>query len=290
MQFCPRGCMEIPSDSYGPAGYKLAVFAYPERCNTCGFCAQMCPFWAIEVYLAMKEGESVTRQRIAGPAEGLGQPLSNCSGCQNPVIGRIIAEVISELGIGGDTIALEAIQCNCSSVLGVGGMGSMLSVYERPIELASRTKGGNTDTPVLLVLSAEDGVITASGGDSLIGALTLAENYTIIMCNNIYCGPGRAMLGKGAHLAELAATFEGVVYSSRSSLTSLENYQLTRSHIRTALQKQIENAGMSFVEILTVCWGCIHNWLVDRADCLAYVRERTGYLPLGEIKNAVKVE
>ena len=48
--FCNRGAMVMSKDRFTGAGYMLPLFAYPEKCNACGICGQMCPHMAIEVY------------------------------------------------------------------------------------------------------------------------------------------------------------------------------------------------------------------------------------------------
>ncbi len=91
------------------------------------------------------------------------------------------------------------------------------------------------------------------------------------------------------HAAELVATFKGVAYSARGAITSADTYQRTKSYIRTAFQKQIDNVGFSFVEVLSACAG--FERALTAADCLKQVSDRIiAELPLGEFKNVDQVK
>ncbi len=110
VQFCPRGCMVITGDKVNRIGCKQAVFINPERCNTCGLCSRVCPYWAIEVNLRSQvDGAAESIQKVIGPpAVALSAPLVNCPSCQHPVVGRMIIEVLDELGVSDRAVALDA--------------------------------------------------------------------------------------------------------------------------------------------------------------------------------------
>jgi 2-oxoglutarate ferredoxin oxidoreductase subunit delta len=57
-EFCSRGCIVIPRDRFASQGYLLPVFASAERCNACGVCSRMCPYFAIEVYEYVESGQA----------------------------------------------------------------------------------------------------------------------------------------------------------------------------------------------------------------------------------------
>ncbi len=303
VQFCPRECLVIPGGGVSPLGYEMPVFAHPERCNTCGFCSQMCPHWAVNVYLSIKEdGKAAVREKVAGlPRLTMAPPLANCSWCQHPLVGRIVTEVLDELGVDGEAVALEAISCSNSSVFGIG-FSRMLTAHDRPSEIASVTKRAQPDALVFLV---QDNLYIPMTADSFISALVRGEKFTMIMCTDINRASDREQLapvtsiteherrilaveGYPLHTAELVSTFKGVAYSARGALTSPDSYQRTKSYIRTAFQKQKDNAGFSFVEVLCICADC--QKYLDRADCLKWVRDSiiTDF-PLGEFKNVDRI-
>jgi pyruvate/2-oxoacid:ferredoxin oxidoreductase beta subunit len=85
------------------------------------------------------------------------------------------------------------------------------------------------------------------------------------------------------HLAERAAAFSGVNYSARGAMTSPDDYERTKSYIRTAFQKQTTQTGTSFVEVLCACFAQAYEspW-----DTLKWIHEKVvTELPLLEFKN-----
>jgi 2-oxoglutarate ferredoxin oxidoreductase subunit beta len=302
--FCPRECLAISGGNYSPLGYKLPVVTNPERCNACGLCSQMCPHWAIEVYLSVdSEGEPVVREKVAGwPRLAKNPPLANCPGCQHPLVGRIVTEVLDELGVDGRAVALDAISCASSSAFGVG-FGRMFSDHEKPCTVATMTKSAQPNALVFLV---QDDLRIPTTADGFLSALIHGEKFTMIMCTDVNCGAGRRHLapvtsitahdsreivaqGYPMRTAELVATFRGVAYSARGAITCPDAYQRTKSLVRTAFRKQMDNVGFSFVEVLCACTAC--EWTLTAGDCLKWVNERImADLPLGEFKNVDQVE
>ena len=302
VQLCPRECLEIPGDKRNRYGYKVVVFTNAERCNTCGLCYQMCPHWAIDVSLGIEtEGKVVTREEVIGTPELASHPpLANCSWCQHALVGRIVAEVLDELGVNGRAVPIEAFNCDSSSAFGMH-LSRIVNRYERPCDVATLTKRTTPDAIVFLVLDAQD---IATMADTFISALIRGEKFTMIMCTDVDCAPSHrhvpatliaadekrevTLYGYPVLAAELVATFRGVAYSARSAVISADTYQRTKSYIRTAFQKQIDNVGFSFVELLTVCAGFESE--LTAVDCLKQVSDRMAEWPLGEFKNVNQID
>ncbi len=331
VQFCPRQCLatvdrEIPLEKVGastfgasgfgsPGGgsYGQAIFARPEQCNTCGACARICPHWAVEVNLCFEEpGKAVVKEKVAGPPRlALEPPFAGCPGCQHPTVGRIIAEVLDEMGVGDRAIMLDGIPCSVSSAFGMD-FGRKLAYDECAPDLASDIKRGSPNAIVGAVQGIWGLADFSFDVKSFMGALVRGEQFTTILCNMAFWGPkeGRPVpvnedvegrlepatrfmtpdgqkLVKGGnplHIAELAAACKGVAYSARGAITSIKDYQLTKSYIRNAFQKQMDNAGSSFVEVLCVCGDVTYSTPVD---FLRWVKEKMAVeFPLGEFKNA----
>ena len=141
VQFCPRGCLDMPGDQPGPmySGYEIAKFVNPERCNGCGICTRMCPCGAVEVYLSIqKQGRAaLTRERVAGIPRLLASVgFGDCVGCQKATVGRMIADVLDELGLEGKFIGLDAIRCNSSSAFG-RDVDVTIEREDKPVSLRS---------------------------------------------------------------------------------------------------------------------------------------------------------
>ena len=150
-----------------------------------------------------------------------------------------------------------------------------------------------------------DGDAIAIGTESLIQAAARAERITVFMINNVNYGTTGGQMapttvigqktttspeGRGGNqegfpinAAELIAGLGGTAYSARGSLTSPANYNKTKKYIKTALKKQIDDVGFSFVEILSACPS---NWGKPPIECLKWIDEElTKQYPLGEFKD-----
>ena len=246
-------------------------------------------------------GKAVRKVKVAALHRTLTFPPPGCPGCQHMTIGRIIAEVLEELGLDGKAIA-------------VTGIGDHSTIGVLNVDTIQGSHGGAPDTataikrllPESLVYTVQgDGDCLAIGAGSFLGALTRGEMITIILCNNGNYGStggqlapttpmgqkttttpdGRSTTAGGypVHAAELAATFRGVAYSARGALTDPRNYQRTKGYMRKAFQKQVDNAGLGFVEVLS---ACPPNWHVTPVESLRWIEENMipGF-PLGEFKD-----
>jgi 2-oxoglutarate ferredoxin oxidoreductase subunit beta len=312
VQFCPRDCLEMAKDKISQQGYYQPILTKPEQCNRCGVCVWMCPHWAIEVNSCSEDkGKVVIREKVAGPPRlALEPPLAGCPGCQHPTVGRMIAEVLDELGVGDKAVVLDAIPCAISSAFGMD-FSHKLAYDERAPDLATTIRRSSPDAIVVAVQGYWGLADFSLDINSFIGALIRGEKFTTILCNMPYYGPkdgrpapatepaeGRLepvtqintpegqkliMGGYPLHIAELAAMFEGVTYSARGAITSVKDYQRTKSYIKSAIQKQMDHAGSSFVEVLCVCSDLTYS---DPVDCLEWIKKRMAIeFPLGELKN-----
>lgn len=230
---------------------------------------------------------------------------SQCPGCHYPIIQRLFCEVVDEMGIAGDIVASAGAGCACVFFLAME-LDSNISAHGRPPDVATAMK---RLLPQHIVLTVQgDGDAMAIGTEPLIHAAARAERITVLMLNNCgYAMTGGQMApttllgqhttttpgGRKAELhgfpiqtAELLATIRGVVYSARGSVHTPANYQLTKKYVRTAIQKQIDDAGFSFVEIIS---ACPPNWHLSPLESLGFIEEKViPQFPLGEFKNVDK--
>jgi 2-oxoglutarate ferredoxin oxidoreductase subunit beta len=228
----------------------------------------MCPHWAITVSLIGKDsGDMSFRERVAGPPRlAPNPPLANCAGCQHPTVGRIIAELLDELNLEQDYIELDGITCSSSTIFNVAECGQLIEPHEDLIEMARITKREHPDKIVIGIQNSTKFDIT--GLTSLVGAASCGENITIINCSDPVCGPWRSECNNPSpgqqawttghyplHIAELAATFPGAVYSARGSVATPDDYERSKGYVRMSLQNQVNNKGFSIVDILCLCFG-----------------------------------
>jgi 2-oxoglutarate ferredoxin oxidoreductase subunit beta len=261
-----------------------------------------------------EETKGLVRERITGRPEIFHREWFAdylwdlfCPGCQTPVVARAIAEVLVELGIGDKAIMVGCV--GCSGIL-IGGfdLDRVSPAHGRGPDVATAIKRIHPDTIVFTVQG--DGDCIAIGSSSLVGALTRSEKITIIMVNNTNFGTTGGQLGPTtlvgqvtttspqgrspgvegypAHAAEMAATFKGVAYSARGSLHTPASYQRTKGYIRTAFQRQMDNVGTGFVEVIT---ACPTNWHLTPVQSLSYIEEHViPEFPLGEFRNVTSIE
>jgi 2-oxoglutarate ferredoxin oxidoreductase subunit beta len=317
VEFCPRNCLEMAEDKTVRKGNNPAranyqpVVASPEQCNGCSACVWMCPHWAIEVFsYSTGTGKTVTKDNVAGPPRlALDPPLAGCPGCQHPTVGRMVAEVLDELGVGDKAIVFDAIPCALSSAFGMD-FSRKLTWGEQASDLATTIRRSSPDAVIVAVQGYWGLADFSFDISSFIGALIRGENFTTILCNMPYYGPrdgrpapaaepaegrlepvtrintdtGQKLIvgGYPLHIAELAAVFEGVAYSARGAITSVKDYKQTQKLIGNAIQKQINHAGSSFVEVLCVCTDLTYS---DPVNSLEWIRKRmVNDFPLGEFK------
>lgn len=230
-----------------------------------------------------------------------------CPGCQTPIVARAVAEALDELGIGDEAVMVGCVGCG-GIIVGGFDVDRVSPAHGRGPDVATAIKRIYPDTIVFTIQG--DGDCIAIGAGPFIGALTRAEKITIIMCNNTNYGTTGGQLGpttiigqttttspKGrdpaiegypVHTAELAATFKGVAYSARGSLHTPASYQRTKSYIKTAFQRQMDNVGTGFVEVIT---ACPTNWHLTPVKSLKYIEEKIiPEFPLGEFKNVTKID
>jgi 2-oxoglutarate ferredoxin oxidoreductase subunit beta len=261
-----------------------------------------------------REAEGVTKELVAGtPALFVSEWWTQflwdmyCPGCQTPIVGRIIAEAIEELGVGDRGIMVMGNGCHAYLAGGLdfdvtsGGHG-------RAPDIATAMKRVWPEAIVFTVQG--DGDCIAIGADALIGALGRGEMLTIIMVNNTNYGTtggqmapttvvgqvtttsprGRNPAAEGfpTHAAELVATFKGVAFSARGSLHTAANYQRTKKYVTSAFQKQIGGIGLGFVEVIT---ACPPNWHLTPGESLEWIEHSViAEFPLGEFKNVTQIE
>ena len=250
----------------------------------------------------------VIKEKVAGPSRiwdvsRVIVPL--CAGCQHGVVTTLIGLVIEELGIEGRAIAVHGAGCNSLPMSGFD-IDRIIGPHGRGPDLATGLKRVHPDAIVFTIQG--DGDLLAIGADALMGVLARGEKITIIMYNNSnYSSTGGQMApttlmgqvtptcptGRGpdagypVHGAEMLAGFKTVVYSARGAVNTPANYQATKRYLKTAFQKQMDNIGLSYVEIIS---ACPVQWHMTPLQSLKWVEKIIAEYPLGEFKNVDRIE
>ena len=227
--------------------------------------------------------------------------LSYCPGCGHGTAHRIIMEVIEEMGIQSETIAVAPVGC---SVLAYEFMNV-------DIQQASHGRAPAVATAIKRLFPEKfvftyqgDGDLAAIGTAETIHACNRGENMTIFFINNGIYGmtggqmapttlPGMksstspygrdvATMGNPLKMTELVATLPGTLYVTRQAVHTPSAVRKAKRAVRKAFENQKLNKGLSFVEIVSNCnsgWKMTplqsNEWMVDNMF---------PFYPIGDIK------
>lgn len=227
--------------------------------------------------------------------------LSYCPGCGHGTAHRLVAEVIEEMDIQGETIGVSPVGC---SVL-------MYNFLDVDFQQAAHGRAPAVATAIKRVMPEKyvftyqgDGDLAAIGTAETIHACNRGENITIIFINNGIYGmtggqmapttlPGMAastcpfgrdvdLMGAPIKMTELVANLPGVYSVSRHSVHTPRNVRKAKKAIRKAFESQELKRGVSFIEIVS---NCNSGWKMSPVASNTWMEENMfPFYPLGDIK------
>jgi 2-oxoglutarate ferredoxin oxidoreductase subunit beta len=229
------------------------------------------------------------------------KPFHYCPGCGHGIINRIIAEVISEMGLREQTICVFGIGC-CNFLYQYLNMDTMAALHGRSVEVATGIK---RSFPEKLVFTYQgDGDLASIGIGGIIHAGSRGEKITALMVNNsIYGMTGGQMgattlidqkttttpLGRNKEregyplkVLELLSQLEGVVFAERCAVHMPKHVRRAKQAIRDAFTVQREGEGLGFVEILSQCPVGLRLGPVEAVDWVE--KQMVCHYPVGRIK------
>lgn len=227
--------------------------------------------------------------------------LHYCPGCGHGTAHRLVAEVIEEMGIQGETIGIAPVGC---SVLAYNyfDIDMQQAAHGRAPALATAVK---RLMPEKFVFTYQgDGDLAAIGTGETIHACNRGENITIVFINNgIYGMTGGQMapttlpnmksstspygrdvatMGNPLRITELVAQLPGTCFVTRQSVHTPANVRKAKKALRKAFELQKENKGTSFVEIVS---NCNSGWKMTPVQSNKWMEENMfPFYPLGDIK------
>lgn len=225
-----------------------------------------------------------------------------CPGCTHGIIHKLVAEVIDEMGIEGETIGIAPVGCavmayeyfKCDMIESPHGRAPALAT------------GVKRSLPENFVFTYQgDGDLAAIGAAEIVHAATRGEKITVIFVNNAIYGmtggqmapttlPGQVTQtspygrnveteGFPIHVCEMLSTLDGTAYAERVAVNSIPNIRKAKKAIRRAFEAQKNKEGFSIVEILSTCPT---NWGLSPVDALGWLEENMlPYYPLGVYKD-----
>ncbi len=234
-------------------------------------------------------------------------PLHYCPGCTHGIVHRLVAEVIDELGVEGQTVGVAPVGCsvfaynyfNCDMVQAAHG---------RAPAVATGLKRTHPDSTVFTYQG--DGDLAAIGTAETVHAATRGENITIIFINNAIYGmtggqmapttlPGqvtttspygrdRKIQGNPIRVCEMLSTLDGVALATRVSVDTPKAVINAKKAIKKAFEYQQAGKGFTIVEVLSTCPT---NWGMSPVDALQWLRDNMiPYYPLGTYKDIAEQE
>ena len=234
-------------------------------------------------------------------------PFHYCPGCTHGIIHRLVAEVIDELGIEGNTVGIAPVGCsvfaynyfNCDMIEAPHG---------RAPAVATGVKRAN---PELTGFTYQgDGDLAAIGTAETVHVGARGENITIIFVNNaIYGMTGgqmapttllgqvtttspygriREIHGNPIRVCEMVSTLDGVAYAERVSVDCVKNVVNAKKAIKKGFMMQQEKKGLSIIEVLSTCPT---NWGLSPEKAIDWLRENMiEHYPLGVYKDITATE
>jgi len=210
-----------------------------------------------------------------------------CPGCGEPIAVRAAVEAIADLGLTQRTIAVFGIGCYTAFSNNLD-VEVLQALHGRAPSLATGVKRALPDAVVITVQG--DGDMVNEGLQEVLHTAARGESVTCVMLNNGVFGETGGHLtattvlgqrtkntldGRDAHehgypilLADLIAQLEGAAYVARCSVNDAGHVARTKRHLTRALETQMQGAGFSFVEILTMCPT---GWFIDTLEAPAYL-------------------
>ena len=229
--------------------------------------------------------------------------LHYCPGCTHGIVHKLVAEVLEEMGVLGNTVGVAPVGC---SVFAYNYFNCDMheAAHGRAPAVATAIK--RVSEPGTMVFTYQgDGDLAAIGTAEVIHAAMRGEKITTIFINNgIYGMTGGQMApttlvgekattapmgrqadhyGSPIRMSEIIATLEGCALSQRVCVADIPNLNKAKKAIRKAFEMQREGKGFTFVEVLACCPT---NWGKTPAASVEFLKEKMiPYFPLGVYKD-----
>ena len=225
-----------------------------------------------------------------------------CPGCTHGIAHRLVAEVLDELGVCGNTVGVAPVGCavfaynyfECDMIEAAHGRAPAVATGVKRV------------LPNSMVFTYQgDGDLAAIGTAETVHAATRGENITVIFINNTNYGmtggqmapttlPGQVTTttpygrdvkanGHPIRVCEMLSTLSGTAYAERVALNNVKNVMAAKKAIKKAFEYQLAGKGFSIVELLSTCPT---NWGLSPTDAMKWLEDNMlPYYPLGVYKD-----
>lgn len=225
-----------------------------------------------------------------------------CPGCSHGVVHKLVAEVIKEMGIEGNTVGIAPVGCAVFAYNYID-IDWIEAAHGRAPAVATAVSRLWPENAVFTYQG--DGDLAAIGSAETIHACTRGENIVIILINNgIYGMTGGQMspttvlgaktatspYGRRAdingfplHVANVVALLDGTCYVTRQAVHTVQAVRKTKAALKKAFRNAIEKRGTSFVEVVSTCSS---GWKMTPEKSNKWMEENMfAQYPMGDIKD-----
>ncbi|MDO8476188.1 MAG: thiamine pyrophosphate-dependent enzyme [Candidatus Rokubacteria bacterium] len=226
-----------------------------------------------------------------------------CAGCGHGIAVRLVAEVIDELGLRGQTVGILGVGCYSTNPV-TFNFDCQFALHGRAPAMATAVKRLLPDRLVFTMQG--DGDLAAIGTTEIVHAATRGERFTVLMLNNANFGEtgghmapttvigqrtpstpnGRdpEIHGYPTRITEMLALLDGAKYVARVALDKPANIMRAKAAIKKAFEIQLSGQGFTMVEVLTACPS---GWRLTPVESLKWMSEvQMKTYPIGELKVA----
>ena len=234
-----------------------------------------------------------------------------CSGCDHGVALRLVAEVIDELDLKDNTIAVASSGCSVM-LYDYLDVDCIESPHGRACAVATGIKRANkaNNKNNFVFTYQGDGDFASIGLCESIHSALRGENISVICINNTNYGMTGGQMGPTSVMGQITTTSpmgrnkeyhgfpiksaehvalcEGVSYSARCALYDVKNIINTKKAIKKAFEYQLKGYGFSFVEILS---SCPTNWKLSPQAAHKKIKEELSLIyPIKVFKDIEEAE
>jgi 2-oxoglutarate/2-oxoacid ferredoxin oxidoreductase subunit beta len=212
-----------------------------------------------------------------------------CPGCGHPIAWRLVLDALVELELEHNTILIAGHGCY-TQMMKISDLDSLQCLHGRAPAVATGVKRMKPDTAVVTLQG--DGDMVSEGLHEVLHAAARGEKVTALLFNNgVFGDTGGHMTattvlgqrtktsldgreaeehGYPIDVARLLTQIEGTAYVARGAVNTPGMIARTKRMIRRALELQMEGAGFTFVEVLTMCPT---GWFVPTGDGPEYLED-----------------
>lgn len=232
--------------------------------------------------------------------------LHYCPGCSHGIVHKLVAEALEELDLTGKAVGISPVGCSVFAY----------DYFTCDMQEASHGRAPAVATGIKRVLPESivftyqgDGDLASIGMAEIVHAAARGEKFTTIFINNaIYgmtggqmapttligqkattapLGRDKAHCGSPIRMSEMLGTLDGAAYVARVAVNNIPNLNKAKKAIKTAFELQMQNAGFTFVEVLS---ACPTNWGKTPLEAVKWLEDNMiPVYPLGVVKDVREV-